>query len=143
MSARKRNGKRNANGIEVMSFSLPAELVGRLDSLTDDIGYSTRSELIRDGVRLLLKSHEKLEALKGEVEGVIIIIYDHSAETKVSGLRHRFTEVVRSYTHCDFDIKSHRCCEILVFKGEAGTVRRVVGGLQAIKNVDEVQVFLA
>jgi CopG family nickel-responsive transcriptional regulator len=143
MSARKRNSRKGANGIEVMSFSLPTELVGRLDSLSSRIGYSTRSELIRDGVRLLMKSHQKLESMKGTIEGVVILLYDHMAETKVSALRHRFTDVVRSYTHCDFDLKSHRCCEIMVFRGEAERVRKVVEGLQAIKNVDEVQVFLA
>jgi CopG family nickel-responsive transcriptional regulator len=135
--------KSKKNGTEILSFSLPKDLVRRLDSLSTAIGYSTRSELIRDGVRLLIKNNEKLDGLKSTAEGVIILIYDHSAETRVSELRHRFTDIFRSYTHCDFEVKSHRCCEILVFRGEADRVRKVIEGLQAIRNVDEVQVFLA
>ena len=133
----------NRNGLEILSFSLTRELVSKLDSLSKEIGYSTRSELIRDGVRLLVKQHERLEGLKGTVEGVIILLYDHAAENRVSELRHNFTDVVRSYTHCDFEVKSHRCCEILVFRGDATRVRKVVAGLQSTKKVDEVQVFLA
>ena len=133
----------NRNGLEILSFSLTRDLVSKLDSLSKEIGYQTRSELIRDGVRLLLKKHEVLEGMNGTVEGVIILIYDHPAETKVSALRHKFTDVVRSYTHCDFQVKSDRCCEILVFRGKADRVHSVIDGLQAIKNVDEVQVFLA
>jgi CopG family nickel-responsive transcriptional regulator len=133
----------NRKGTEILSFSMPGELVGKLDRLSSAIGYSTRSELIRDGVRLLIKNHEKLDGMRSTAEGVIILIYDHSAETRVSELRHRFTDIFRSYTHCDFEIKSHRCCEILVFRGEADRVRNVIAGLQAIRNVDEVQVFLA
>jgi metal-responsive CopG/Arc/MetJ family transcriptional regulator len=133
----------NRNGLEILSFSLTRDLVARLDALSSEIGYQTRSELIRDGVRLLLKKHEILEGMKGTAEGVIILIYDHDAETKVSALRHNFTDVIRSYTHCDFHVRSDRCCEILVFRGKAPRVHKVIDGLQAIKNVDEVQVFLA
>ena len=133
----------NHKGTEILSFSMPAELVNKLDALSSAIGYSTRSELIRDGVRLLLKRHESLGGMKGAAEGVIILLYHHSAEGNVSALRHRFTDIVRSYTHCDFQLRSDRCCEILVFRGESDRVRKVVEGLQAIKKVDEVQVFLA
>jgi len=131
------------NGTEIMSFSLPRELVVKLDALSKTIGYSTRSELIRDGVRLLMKEHEKVESLSGRVEGVIIMLYDHSAEMKVSELRHNYTDIFRSYTHSDFDMKSHRCCEILVFSGDAERVREAIHGLQAVRNVDELKVFLA
>jgi metal-responsive CopG/Arc/MetJ family transcriptional regulator len=131
------------NGTEILSFSLPKELVRELDATSKAIGYPTRSELIRDGVRLLLKNNEKLDGMEGTAEGVIILIYDHAAENRVSELRHRFTDVFRSYTHCDFEVRSTRCCEILVFRGGAARVRKAIEGLQAIKKVDEVQVFLA
>jgi CopG family nickel-responsive transcriptional regulator len=131
------------NGTEIMSFSLPKELVQKLDSLSKTIGYSTRSELIRDGVRLLIKEHEKVEAIAGRVEGVIILLYDHAAEVRVSEMRHHYTDIVRSYTHTDFQEKSHRCCEILVFGGEAAGARELIHGLQSLRNVDEVRVFLA
>jgi CopG family nickel-responsive transcriptional regulator len=131
------------NGTEILSFSLPSDLVKRLDRLSTAIGYSTRSELIRDGVRLLVKENEKLDGMKGTAEGVIILLYDHAAEHGVSELRHKFTDIFRSYTHCDFEVKNHRCCEILVFRGESARVRKMIEGLQAIKNVDEVRVFLA
>jgi len=133
----------NRNGLEILSFSLTKDLVSKLDDLSKEIGYQSRSKLITDGVRLLVKKHELLEGMKGTVEGVIILIYDHHAETKVSALRHKFTDVVRAYTHCDFQVRSDRCCEILVFRGEADRVHKIIDGLQAIKNVDEVQVFLA
>jgi CopG family nickel-responsive transcriptional regulator len=135
--------KAKKNGTEILSFSLPSELVRKLDAASRAIGYSTRSELIRDGVRLLVKENEKLDGMKGTAEGVIILLYDHAAENRVSDLRHRFTDIFRSYTHCDFEVKSHRCCEILVFRGGADRVRKMIEGLQAIRNVDEVRVFLA
>ncbi|MBM4248452.1 MAG: CopG family ribbon-helix-helix protein [Euryarchaeota archaeon] len=131
------------NGTEILSFSLPRELVRKLDATSRAIGYPTRSELIRDGVRLLLKNNERLERLVGISEGVIILIYDHAAEHGVSELRHGFTDIFRSYTHCDFEVKSTRCCEILVFRGAAERVRKAIDGLQSVKKVDEVQVFLA
>lgn len=131
------------NNIEVLSFSLPREMVRKLDSLSRRVGYTARSELIRDGVRLLMRRHERLEGLRGMSEGVVIVLYDHSAERRVSELRHRFTDLVRSYTHCDFDLNSRKCCEVLVFRGEAGRVRRMIEGLQSLRKVDELQLFLA
>ncbi|MEM4728892.1 MAG: CopG family ribbon-helix-helix protein [Thermoplasmata archaeon] len=134
---------RKRNNLEVLSFSLPAELVRGLDALSRKVGYTARSELIRDAIRLLIKRHQKLERLEGMAEGIIIAIYDHSAEKKVSELRHRFTDIVRSYTHCDFDLNDRRCCEVLIFRGEAERVRGLANGMQAIKKVDEIQVFIA
>ena len=134
---------KRGSGVEVLSFSLSRELVRGLDRLSRKVGYSARSELIRDALRSFIRRHERLERLEGMAEGIIIGIYDRSAERMVSELRHRYPDVVRAYTHCDFDLRSRRCCEVLIFRGGAARVRELANGMQSIKNVDEVQIFIA
>lgn len=134
--------RKNSN-LEILSFSVPAGTAIEIEKLSRDIGYSNRSELIRDAIRGLLRDKSELDALKGQVEGVIIALYDHSAEGRVFGVKHDNMDIIRSYMHSDFSGQASKCCDILVFSGTASRVRRIAHGLRAIKNVEEVKVFIS
>jgi CopG family nickel-responsive transcriptional regulator len=129
--------------IEILSFSIPRKLGQELEELTKEIGYSNRSELIRDAIRLLKKSSVKIDRLTGRVEGVIISLYDHSAETDVSDIRHKNMEIIKSFMHTDFNEKTKTCCDVLIFSGKSDQVKGLAFSLEAVKNVNEVKMFLA
>jgi CopG family nickel-responsive transcriptional regulator len=129
--------------LEIISFSVHKELARKLEKLTEEMGYTGRSELIRDAVRMLMRSNRDLDALKGEVSGTAVLLYSHSAGKAVSEMRHRNMDVIISFMHSDFGKQKKKCCEVLMFSGQANKVRGLVRGLKSIKDVEEVQVFLA
>lgn len=129
--------------IEILSFSVPKKLGQELEELTKEIGYSNRSELIRDAIRLLKKSTVEIDRLKGRVEGVIISLYDHSAEAEASDIRHKNMDIIKSFMHTDFNEKTKTCCDVLFFSGESDQVKELAFSLEAVKNVNEVKVFVA
>ncbi len=132
---------------EIISFSAPKKLAKDIEALTDEIGYTNRSELIRDAVRLLMKSKVDIDGIEGNAEGVIITLYDHSAEMDASDIRHRNMDIIRSFMHTDFsdgqtgDRKT--CCDVLIYSGDAARIKKLAFNLGAIKNVKEVKLFVA
>lgn len=128
---------------EILSFSIPKKLGQDLEKLTAEIGYSNRSELIRDALRLFMKSKIDIDSLKGRVEGVIITLYDHSAEAEASNIRHNNMDVIKSFMHTDFNERTKTCCDVLFFSGKSAQIKQLAFSLEAVKNVKEVKVFVA
>ena len=128
---------------EIISFSATKELADDIDKLTKDIGYSNRSELVRDSIRMLKKSKLDIENMKGTVEGVVITLYNHSVEIEVSKIRHSNMELIKSFMHTDFNERTKTCCDVLFISGQADNIKKLLFGLEAIKNVNEVKFFVA
>ncbi|MCK4757970.1 MAG: CopG family ribbon-helix-helix protein [Thermoplasmata archaeon] len=129
---------------EILSFSVPAEMAREIEKLASDIGYSNRSELIRDAIRLFIKAKIETEGMKGKVEGVMIALYDHSAEPEISIIRHRNIDIIRGFMHTDFgDKNSESCCDVLMFSGPAKKVKELVFDLESQRKVNEVKLFVA
>ena len=124
---------------EIISFSASKELAKDIDKLTKEIGYSNRSELVRDSIRMLKKSKLEIDKIDGMAEGVIIILYDHSVETEVSGIRHNNMQNIKSYMHTDFNERKKTCCDVLFISGKAKNIKKMLFDLETIKNVNEVK----
>ena len=128
---------------QILSFSIPKSVSEKIEKLTEEVGYSNRSELIRDAIQLLFKSKLDIDQLTGNVEGVLITLYDHSAEVEVSRIRHGNMHIVKSFMHTDFGDKNKTCCDVLFYSGKAKDVKALAFNLEAVKNVTEVKLFVA
>jgi CopG family nickel-responsive transcriptional regulator len=132
--------KKNLN---IVSISLPNKISNEMDNAITELGYTSRSELIRHAVRDFLKDNIEIEKVSGTVEGVVTILYSHDYATKVSDVRHRNIGIFRAFMHSDFDIDGCSCCEVLMFSGDAGQVRKAFYELKALKGVDEARIYIA
>ena len=133
----------NREDVRIISFSMPNALVSDMERLTRDMGYTNRSELIRDAIRNLIKNNLDVDKLEGKIEGVIITLYDHSAEVDVSDIRHRNMEIIKSFMHTDFNERTKTCCDVIFVSGQAKDVKELCFDLGVIKNVKEVKLFVA
>ncbi len=133
-------GSRDA--AKVVSLSLPESILTDIDKAAKEIGYPSRSELVRDAVRAFLRERAEVAALSGHVNGIIILVYDHGCAAKVSEVRHRHMGVFKSFMHADFD-GGDDCCEVLMFCGDAGKVRESYDQLATLVGVKETRLFLA
>ena len=137
-------------GTEIISVSLPEATAREVDELVGEMSYPSRSELVREAVRALIKSKVELERLEGNVDGVLILLYDHKAARAVSDIRHDNMHLFKSFIHTDFEGHScsvHddacKCCEVLLFSGSAKDLRAVHNRFRTTKHVEESLVFLA
>lgn len=127
---------------EILSFSMPKRTARELEEHSREMGYPTRSEFIRDALREFLKEKVKIDGLKGTVEGVVTLLYDHDCASRVSKVRHRYTGIFRSFMHSDFNIDNCSCCEVLIFSGDANEVTKAYYDLKVIKGVEEARIHI-
>lgn len=127
----------------IVSMSVPAEMDAAIRAAAEDMGYRSRSELVRDAVRALLREKIRLDERRGTVEGVITLLYEHDAAGQVSAVRHQHMDIVRSFMHSDFDAASCSCCEVLMFSGHIDEVSTAYYQLKAVKGVDEAHIYVA
>ncbi|MFH0816740.1 MAG: CopG family ribbon-helix-helix protein [Methanobacteriota archaeon] len=130
------------NGTRIISLSLPESTLGGIDEAVKAIGYTSRSELVRDAVRSFLREKAEVSTLAGHINGILILVYDHGCAAQVSEVRHRHMPIFKSFMHADFD-EGEECCEALMFCGDAEKVRESYFQLAALVGVREARIFLA
>jgi len=130
------------NGTRIVSLSFPEATLGDMDKAVKDIGYASRSELVRDAVRAFLREKSEAGKLEGHINGIMLLVYHHDSAASVSEVRHRHMGVFKSFMHADFD-GGDDCCEVLMFCGEAKGVGSVYNQLSSLMGVKEARIFLA
>lgn len=129
------------NMSRVVSFSTDNEFADNLDNLVNKSGYQNRSRFIRDASLFFadLQQRGPLEKMKDEeeLEGLIIIYYQHGIEKKLLDLRHSNNLELTSYNHCCLK-HSHTCVDTMHAFGTAIEYRKVIEKLQNTPNVDKV-----
>lgn len=133
----------NGDSARIISMSVPAGMEEAIRTAAKDMGYRSRSELVRDAIRSFLREKAALDERRGTVEGVITLLYEHEAAARVSMVRHQHMDIFRSFMHSDFDAACCSCCEVLMFSGDIDEVSAAYYRLKAIKGVDEAHIYVA
>ena len=114
-------------------------LLKQFDMLIDRMGYTNRSEAIRDLVREKLVQQEWNLADR-ETVGTITIVYSHEVHElteTLTTLQHTFHKNIISTMHIHLD--AHNCLEVLVVKGKGRTLKTIADRLLSTKGVKHGQ----
>ena len=122
-------------GIVRFGISLEKGLLAEFDKLCLENKYENRSEAIRDLIRDSLVEDEWKTA-RGEVTGVISLIYDHHKRELVDDLiniqhDHQGMIIASQHIHLDHD----NCLEVIIVKGEAKRIKDLAKKLRSSKGV--------
>ncbi len=131
-------------GITRIGVSLPKNLLDEFDSIIRTRGYSSRSEAIRDAIRGYIAEYKWLESEKGEIVGVLTIIYDHNLKgvsDAIINLQHDFGDVITSSMH--IHLNRDQCLELVLVKGEMDKIKGLVDRISAIRGVLNVKLITA
>jgi CopG family nickel-responsive transcriptional regulator len=123
------------------SVSIEPELLERFEALLRKTGWS-RSKAIRDLVRRRLAASE-LEHESGMAVGVLSYVYGHDQPDlahRLMRVQHDARAEVVSSTHVHLD--RHDCLEVLILRGRADRLRRLVDALLAFKGVRQGRLTL-
>jgi len=122
-------------GLVRFGVSQEKQLLKKFDDLCNDRKYSNRSEAIRDLIRDEFVKEEWVKA-KGEVSGVISLVYDHHRRELVDHLiniqhDHQRIIIASQHIHLDHD----NCLEVVIIKGMAYEIRSLASRLRSVKGV--------
>ncbi|MBN2246528.1 MAG: nickel-responsive transcriptional regulator NikR [Candidatus Aminicenantes bacterium] len=115
--------------------SLADELLHKFDALIEKIGYSSRSEAIRDLIRNRLVEEEWKEENTITV-GILGLTFDHEARElteKLTTIQHQYIDAIVSSTHLHLD--PHNCLEVILLKGESGLIKKISNELISTRSV--------
>jgi CopG family transcriptional regulator, nickel-responsive regulator len=116
--------------MEVVSVSLPSDLLAEVERVGGQRGFKGRSELVRVALRQFVQDSPELD---GHLHGSITIGYPHGREARMSEVRHAFHDVVLSmmHTHCE----PETCMDVLLVGGEAHRIHMLVEALRRQRDV--------
>ena len=124
----------------VISISMTAELLDRLDDFIVKSGYSSRSEAIRLAIRDAISQFALQRLEHGEVMATVTVQSDrerHEHSANLMALRHAFDENIFSNTH--FHIGSTYCIDVFILRGPLEVVLDFIRKTRAIRGITEVK----
>ena len=126
---------KSSDGVVRFSVSVPKELAKQLDRMAREKGYDNRSLAVADMIRAHLVEHRQ-NLGDQEIAGTITLVYDHHkqhVQATLTDIQHDHHEVIISTLHVHLD--HHNCLEVLVVRGQAGTIKKIADELIAAKGV--------
>jgi metal-responsive CopG/Arc/MetJ family transcriptional regulator len=121
--------------LEIISISLDRETLDELDKIQENLGFKSRSKLLRATIASLLNEYRIMETLKGHVDSVFVLTYRESEKHRVSDVLHKYDECIKTVVH------QHHvgiCIEVLIVCADADKIRELFGLLKKDKGVRSV-----
>ena len=126
----------------VVSVSMPAELIDRLDAHATEHDYTGRSEVVRESARALLTEFDDERFTDESLAGVVTVFYDFGTqhvERRVTELRHEHDADIASNDHSHV---ADYCVDCFVLESDLEAISTFVGKLRAIEDVETVDYSL-
>jgi CopG family nickel-responsive transcriptional regulator len=125
----------------IVSLSIPDKLLERVDSSIEGEGFANRSEIIRQALRTFIAEGRSLKELEGEIAATITIIYEKKANRgQISDIQHSYGNIISTFLHAHID--EHYCLEVIVVKGKANVVRKLVNAFRTNEQIIQIKVAL-
>ena len=125
----------------ILSISVPEKLIQQVETFIKEQGFANRSEIVRQALRSFIMENRSLRELEGEIAASITIIYEREAtKGQISEIQHSFGNIISTFLHAHIDEK--HCLEVIVVKGEAVIVRKLVEAFRKNEMISQINVSL-
>src|SRR4030066_1312300 len=120
----------------IVSMSVSEELLGRVDEISASKGFRTRSDAMRESMRLFVDEAE-WDSSEGENQIVITMIYDEiGPRGELSVLQHRYEEVqMMLHLH----LEKGQCMEVFIARGPNSVLKEILGKIRKVKGVRSIR----
>lgn len=123
----------------IVSVSIPDNLLERVDYSMKEDGFANRSEMVRQALRAYIAEARSLRELEGEIAATITIIYEREAtKGAISDIQHSFGDIISTFLHAHID--EDYCLEVIVVKGDANIVRKLVDAFRTSEQIAQIKV---
>ena len=126
---------------KIISISLDDGMLEEILNLEKEMGFSGRSEMVREGMRALLEEKRSRDALSGDIECILIAMHGAEAEDEITEIKHRHEKIIKTQIHSN--LKGGKCLELFVIDGNADKVRKLSNELQSNRKVFYTKLIVA
>jgi len=124
-------------------ISVPSSLLAEFDKAIQAMGYPNRSKAVQDAMRALIAEWKASGAVEGEVNGAILMVYEHDKPGLVPELldiQHENEDIICSTMHIHLDPEN--CMEVIAVRGDARRIRALVEAMKTKKGVKHLKALL-
>jgi CopG family nickel-responsive transcriptional regulator len=121
----------------VVSVSLDPDSLKLLDRIQKANELSGRSEAVRVCLRSAEAEVRDRESMKGDVEGVLVVIHASHNEPQLESLKHEYQAVVTTQIHSH--LKYQKCLEVFIVRGASSVVKEMLTKFQRDERMDYVK----
>jgi CopG family nickel-responsive transcriptional regulator len=120
----------------IVSISVPSELLSRFDEILASKGFRSRSDAMRESMRLFVDEAE-WSSTEGENQIVITMIYDEvGPRGELSVLQHRYEEIqMMLHLH----LEKGQCMEVFIARGPNSRLREILSKIRKVKGVRSIR----
>lgn len=123
----------------VISVSIPESLLKEVDNTVKEQGFANRSEIFRQSLRHFISEGRDLDELEGETTATVTIIYERRARRdRIQDVQHIYGDIVSTFLHAHID--ENYCLEVIVVKGKADILRKLVNALRSSEQIMQIKV---
>lgn len=119
-----------------VTISIDDDLAAEFDSLSQEQGYTSRSEAMRDLVRRAVDGRRLEQVGSAPCIANLSYVYDHHTRAlaqRLTEIAHDHHQVIVSTTHVHLDHAT--CLESAILKGPTDEVRKLANVIQAERGV--------
>ena len=121
----------------VVSINLSEKSMAELDELKEKMGFVGRSETVRAALRHYTEDMSPGEKEGGNVEGVLLIIHEHTPRERLDRIIHDFSGLMKTQLHQH--LECGKCMELFILKGEQEVVRNLVNTCRRVESIDNIR----
>ena len=124
----------------IISISLNETILKEIDRLQKETGFSSRSEILRTGTRLLISENKNCSNASGDINSILLVIHRQEDEDAVSTIKHRFEDVTTTQIHSH--LKKNKCLELFILEGEANRIKEMTQLFQTNRKMEYVKLII-
>jgi metal-responsive CopG/Arc/MetJ family transcriptional regulator len=123
--------------MEIISVSMDKEQLEELGRIQKELGFKSRSRLLRATVDSLLNEYDALESRKGHCDAVFTVTHSSRESASFGPLLLEFEDAIVTEIH-----QHHKdiCLRVLITCADAGRIRELFSHLKRSNGVKSVQV---
>jgi len=126
----------------IVSLNIPDALMKELDLMMGIVGYSSRSEAIRDAIRSHISEQRMYGKVKEDVFNAFMFLYreGESERARIDRTRSQFSRLIEAET--SFRIGDSRNITVLLAKGKSDEVRVLTSRIRGIRGIEQTRYIM-
>jgi CopG family nickel-responsive transcriptional regulator len=118
---------------KIVSFSMSDEIVSNLDTIQKEMGFSGRSDAVRNAISILGEVYRARKQMRGYTRAILVVVHaEHSGE-HIGDLRHKYASYIKLQLHDHLD--NHQCMELFFLQGDGRELAKIVTAFDTTKGV--------
>ena len=121
--------------MEIISISIDRKALENLNKTQEELGFRSRSKLLRAAIDSLINEYSALDARSGHCDAVFTVTFDQHVGDRFGKIMKEYDRVIRTEIH---QHHAETCLRVIIACGDSRKVRDLFAALKNEKRINSV-----